>query len=263
MTSDTFIDPLPLWAVLLGTILLGLLVGELGFRLGRFWQRSTHSNKEGSVGAMAAATLGMLAFLLAFVTSMAATRFDNRRALVVEEANAIGTTFLRAGFLNQPLRGEARTLLAEYVDIRLAAAQDSSLLSQTLARSEQIQIALWLQVEQMHSADMAASGVDLYIEALNGMIDTHTKRSVAVTSSRLPGELWLGIYGVAMLTMLLVGLQNSFGECRNWVSLVVLVTVFALVLTLIVDLDRPTQGLLTVSQQAMMDLQALIKGVMP
>ncbi len=93
--------------------------------------------------------------------------------------------------------------------------------------------------------------VALYIETLNDLIDIHTKRTVAVLSSRIPGSLWLGIYGVALLTMLLVGLQTSYGERRNWLSILVLVLVFSVVLTLIVDLDRPTQGLLTVNQQAM------------
>lgn len=263
MAPDKLIDHLPLWAVLLGTILLALLAVELGYRLGRSWQQRTHTDKEGSIGAMAGATLGLLAFLLAFTTSLAAGRFDNRRVLVVDEANAIGTTWLRAGFLDQPTRSEARALLAEYVDVRLAAVEDPSKLDEVLARSEQIQAQLWRQLEPIARDNLQSPVIALYVETLNDLIDVHTKRSVAVQSSRIPGSLWLGIYGVAMLTMMLVGVQVSYGERRNWLSLVVLVTVFSLVLVLIVDLDRPTQGLLTVNQQAMRDLQAQIKAVMP
>lgn len=263
MAPTNFLDILPLWAVLPSTVLLALLAVELGYRLGRSWQRRTHSEKEGPVGAMTGATLGLLAFLLAFTTSMAAGRFDNRRTLVVDEANAIGTTFLRAGFLDQPMRSEARQLLSEYVDTRLAPVRDPSKLDEALARSEQIQIALWLQLEPIARDNPASQVVALYIETLNDMIDVHTKRAVAVTSSRIPGSLWLSIYTIAMLTMVLVGLQTSYGERRNWLSLIVLVVVFSLVLTLIVDLDRPTQGLLTVNQQALLDLQAQIKAVMP
>ncbi len=85
---------------------------------------------------------------------------------------------------------------------------------------------------------------------------------MAFVNSCIPASLWLGIHGVAILTMVLVGLQTSYGERRNWLSLIVLV-VFALVLTMIVDLDRPTQGLLTVNQQALFDLQARKRAVAP
>jgi hypothetical protein len=263
MIPTKAIDFLPLWAVFAGTVLVALLAVEMGFRLGRSWQTRTHDEKEGPVGAMTAATLGLLAFLLAFITGMAVDRFDNRRALVIEEANAIGTTFLRAGFLDEPTRNEARSLLAEYVDTRLAPVYDIAVLDQARARSEQIQTTLWLQIEPEARERLQAPGIELYVDALNTMIDTHTKRIVAVTGSRIPGEIWIGIYSVAALAMLLLGLQTSYGERRNWLGFLVLVSVFAVVLTLIVDLDRPMEGLMTVSQQAMIDLQAQIRTFTP
>jgi hypothetical protein len=111
--SRNILDSLPLWGVYLVTVLLSLLAIELGYQLGRIWQRRSHVEKEGPVGALSGATLGLLAFLLAFIIGMAMTRFDARRLLVVDEANAIGTTFLRAGFLDEPIRGESRALLRE------------------------------------------------------------------------------------------------------------------------------------------------------
>ena len=112
-------------------------------------------------------------------------------------------------------------------------------------------------------ANLQSPLVALYVQSLNEMIDIHTRRAVAVLNSRLPSSLWLGIYGVAFLTMVLVGLQSSYGERQNWLSLVVLVLVFAVVLTLIVDLDRPLEGLLTVSQQALLDLQTQLRALTP
>lgn len=263
MISDTLLDQLPLWVILAGTSLLALLAIELGFRFGRAWQHRTHVEKEGPVGAIAAAVLGLLAFLLAFITGMALGRFDERRMLVVDEANAISAAFLYAGFLDPPARDEARVLLREYVDLRLTAFGGSPLPSQSQARSEQIQYALWRRAEPAARADSQSSVLPLYAEALNDVINVHTQRTVATVSSRLPGDLWAGIYIVALLSMWLVGLQVSYSERRNWLSLVILVVVFSLVLTLIVDLDRPTQGVLVVSQQALLDLQAQMKAVMP
>ena len=260
-TSELF-DLLPLWGVLLATVLLALLAVEVGYRLGRAWQRRTHVENEGPIGAMTGATLGLLAFLLAFVTSMAVTRFDNRRTLAVEEANAIGTTWLRAGYLDEPYGSESRALLRDYVDARLDAV-DRAKLADALVQSEHIHTELWSRAEIVAKENVQSPLVALYIESLNQMIDVHTKRTVAVLSTRIPGSIWLELYSVAIMTMVLVGLQSSYSESRNWLSLIVLALVFAVVLTLIVDLNRPQQGLLTVNQQALLDLQAQLRANPP
>jgi hypothetical protein len=132
------LDVLPIWAVYLLVVLLGLLVVEAGFRLGRNWKQRKGQEKPENVGAMVGATLALLAFLLVFMIGIASNRFDNRRQLVIKEANAIGTTYLRAGYLEEPDRTEIRNLLREYVDIRLVAATDPTALPQVISRSEAI-----------------------------------------------------------------------------------------------------------------------------
>jgi hypothetical protein len=263
MIPDKALDLLPLWAVLVGTILVALLAVEMGYRLGRSWQTRTHEEKEGSVGAMAAATLGLLAFLLAFMAGLAAERFDNRRALVIEEANAIGTAWLRAGFLDEPERSRSRELLGEYVDTRLAAADDSTQIEAAQKRSEQIQVELWTTAQVLATEHRDSTIAALYFEALNNLIDIHTTRVMAVLTSRIPADIWAGIYIVALLSMVLLGVQTSYGGRRNWMSVIVLALVFAVVLTLIVDLDRPMQGMFMVNQQALIDLQAQIRAFSP
>jgi hypothetical protein len=99
---------------------------------------------ETPVGAIIAAILGLLAFLLAFTFGMAASRFDTRRELVLDEANAIGTTYLRAALLPEPHRTEIRSLLRDYVDLRLQAAQPEMTVP-ALAGSEELQGRLWAQ----------------------------------------------------------------------------------------------------------------------
>jgi hypothetical protein len=262
MVSRNILDVLPLWGVYLVTALLSLLAIELGYQLGRIWQRRSHVDKEGPVGALSGATLGLLAFLLAFIIGMAMTRFDARRLLVVDEANAIGTTYLRAGFLDEPIRGESRALLREYVDVRIQAnALDR--LAEARIRAEQIHAELWSRAEVVARENPDSPIVALYIETLNDLIDIHAKRIAAITSSRIPGSIWLGVYFVVILTMALVGLQSSYSERLNWLAVLLLLLVFAAVLTLIVDLDRPWQGLLRVSQQALLDLQAQLAAPMP
>lgn len=257
ISFSELLDRLPMWSIYPVTLALAMLAIEAGFLLGKRWQRRSHVSKEGAVGAMTGSTLGLLAFLLAFITGIAVNRFDNRRFLVVEEANAIGTTYLRAGFLDETTRDKSRDLLREYVQIRVDAP-DSGDLEGVIRRSEEIQDELWTATEMIARDNMDSPVIATYIETLNQMIDLHAKRVVAITSSRIPGTIWTGIYVVAGLTMVLVGMLSSFGERPNWLATILLALVFAAVMTLIVDLDRPEQGLLTVSQQALLNLQAQI-----
>lgn len=120
------LDYLPLWMLLLATIVVVLLSVEAGYRLGGYRRRHSEQEKEALVGAMVAATIGLLAFMLAFTFGFAASRFEARRQVVVDEANAVGTTFLRAGLLPDQRAARIRKLLREYVDVRLEAIEPGS-----------------------------------------------------------------------------------------------------------------------------------------
>src|SRR4029450_9243014 len=117
MQSTSSLDALPLWGLLMAILLLVLLSIEGGYRLGQYRRRRSEEEKEAPVGAMGGATLGLLAFILAFTFGLAAARFDTRRQVLLDEANAIGTTYLRAGMLPDRRDG-IQALLREYVDTR-------------------------------------------------------------------------------------------------------------------------------------------------
>src|ERR1700674_5727591 len=107
-------DYLPLWGLFAATVFVVGLSIEAGYRLGPPQRRASAEEKEAPVGAIVGATLGLLSFILAFTFGMAASRFDARRQIVVEEANAIGTTYLRAGLLPDGRGVKARKVLREY-----------------------------------------------------------------------------------------------------------------------------------------------------
>ena len=111
------LDHIPLWVLFGGTVAIVLLLIEGGYRLGRYRRRHCEDEKEAPVGAIVAATLGLLGFVLAFTFGLAASRFDTRRQIVVEEANAIGTTYLCAGLLPDGRDEKIRKLLGEYVNV--------------------------------------------------------------------------------------------------------------------------------------------------
>ncbi len=120
MQSHGPLDALPLWGLFMAILLLVLLAVEGGYRLGKYRRSRSEQEKEAPVGAMVGATLGLLAFMLAFTFGLAAARFDTRRQVLLDEANAIGTTYLRAGMLPDR-REDIRALLRDYVDTRLEA----------------------------------------------------------------------------------------------------------------------------------------------
>ena len=122
----TILDVLPLWGLFLTIVALVLAAIEGGYRFGRYRNRYAGHEKEAPVGAMVGATLGLLAFMLAFTFGMAASRFDTRKLLVLDEANAIGTTYLRTAMLPER-RDEIRDLLRSYADARLEAVRPGGL----------------------------------------------------------------------------------------------------------------------------------------
>ncbi len=253
------LDVLPIWAVYLLTVGVGLAAVEAGFYLGRYWQKRSGYQKSESIGALVGATLGLFAFLLVFIIGIASNRFDNRRELVLAEGNAVGTLYLRAGILDEPDRTDIRNWLREYVDIRLGAAANPTHIPKARARSEAIHTEMWSRVEALARAHPDSVMVALFIEALNDVIDLHESRIVAVFN-RIPVNIWSAIFFVALITLFMVGFNHGLSESQNFVAQLALILVFAAVILLITDLDRPGEGFLRVSQQALSDLQRQLHG---
>lgn len=251
--SPNLLDLLPLWGVFAATVALSLLSMEGGYRLGAWRHARTADEKESSVGAMVATMLGLLAFLLAFVFGLAANRHEDRRHAVLDEANAVGTTYLRTRLLPEPHRSASSRLLREYTDVRVRAVQEGRT-GPAVARSEEIHAALW--AEAVAAAERQPGPITgLYIQSLNETIDLHATRLQVGVRSRIPGSIWAGLFALALLGMASVGYQAGLSATRRSPVMPALVLAFAGVLLLIADLDRPQEGLLRVSQQAMIDLQ--------
>jgi len=202
---------------------------------------------------MVGASLGLLAFLLAFVVGFGSNINTERRHLVVDEATAIGTTYLRAGYLDEPYRTEARGLLREYTDLRVAVVVTKQVAA-AIIRSEQIHNELWASAEKI-AVESPLPTTALYLSALNEVIDRHAERVAVGVDIRISPSVLLGLYVVALFTTFLVGVQSGDGGKRNYLAHIVLVLILSVVFLLIVDLDRAQEGLLRVNQQAMFDLQ--------
>lgn len=255
--NSQLLDPFPVLAVFGLFVLIALAAFEGGYRLGRWWQRRTPDEMEGATGMIVGSLLALMAFMLAVSMGMASDRFDARRSLVLAEANAIGTTYLRAGYLPEPSSTEIRELLREYVPLRISVA-DRDQLQANYARSEEILAELWAEAEEIARANPDSETVALYIETLNETIDLHEARVTAVVYARVPETVLLLLMIGAALTLGMVGYNAGLTRRRSLVTAVALVAVLGAVITVVVDLDRPRDGFLQVSQQPLLDVQEMM-----
>lgn len=244
-------DLLPLWLLNLLTTVIVLATIEFGRRLARYRRKESRDEEQGAAGVPVGATLSLLAFLLAFTFGMSAARFENRKSIVLQEANAIGTVYLRTGFLPDPIRDEARGALRAYLALRVGGA--SMIMDpQNMVTAAGLQDQLWNLATTAQATNNSVS-IGLFTDSLNEMIDIDSMR-VAANRNRIPDSIWLMLAIVTVFSMMAMGYQFGLGETRNWIPTILMVMAFSTVIMLIADLDRPQIGLVQVSQQPLLDL---------
>jgi hypothetical protein len=231
-------------------------VSELG------WQIGTRSHGRGgsSVSTLESAMLGLVALIIGFSFAMALSRFEARRDAVVNEANAIGTTALRARLLPDPYRAETLKLLREYIQIRLDIVQRGRSLAESknaVDRSNGVQEALWLQVKALTVKDNSMVPTGLFIQAVNEMIDDQAKR-LAALRNRIPNIVLLGLFGIAAVAGGFAGYASGRDTKRTRLPVYIMGLLVVTVILLICDLDRPSSGFIINNQQSMIDTAATI-----
>jgi hypothetical protein len=245
------LDFFPLWALCLATVVVGFLSVEAGYRLGILRRRRLEPETESSVGVMVAATLGLLAFTLAFTFGIAAARFEARQQFILDEANAIRTSHLRSAFLREPQRSTIQSILRQYLEARLPGKLE-------LVAPQRLHARLWAEAVAAVQNEPSSVFAGLFIESLNDVIALHARRVQATLRSRIPGVIWATLYFVASLAMVGIGYREGLTSLRRSPALVIVVLTFSAVIYLIADLERPQEGLFNVSQQAMVDLRNLL-----
>lgn len=241
-------------------LLLSMLIGqELGFRLGLRMHAETAPVTREQTSTILGAMLGLLALVLGFCFSLALQRFDDRSQAVVTEANAIGTTWLRAQLLEEPARSESLTLLRQYIDQRLeegAVSLDQSAARRALQeRGDALAQQLWGAATRAVAADPKPATSGLYVQSLNEMIDAQASYQAALARHVPELVLWL-VFLTLVLTTTTMGYSAGLGGRRAPFASLALIGLIGLVVYLIIDLDRPRRGFIQVSQQPMLELQA-------
>lgn len=251
--SQQPLDDLPLILFVAAFLVVTLAFYEIGFRIGQWRERRAVGEVSGPTGMIVGSILALMAFLLAIAMGMAADRFDARRALVLQEANSIGTTLLRAGYLPEPSSAQLEALLREYVPLRIADGQGD--LAAKIERSVEIHDEMWTIAEQLARESGDRPVVAIFIESLNETIDLHESRITAGLYARVPPTvIWLLAIGV-VLGVGMVGYNAGLTQRRSMISAVVLTVALSAVIALVMDLDRPGDGILRTSQRPLIDLR--------
>ena len=245
------------WVAFSLPLVLMLLFAEIGFRFGL---RVHHDARDkGTLGGIQGAILGLLGLLLGFTFALAAGRYDLRRELVLKEANAIGTTYLRASLLPEPHVKPVEDLLRRYVDVRLdyyPKVMDPAWFAEGMAKSAAIQKELWRHATEA-SREAPTPITATFVNALNDTIDTEAER-VEAGRAKIPAAVWFLLLTVAGFGCLTSSYVSGEEGSRSTFSSVVLPVLISIVVVLIFDIANPHKGFIGISQQPMGDLQRSI-----
>ena len=222
-----------------------LVMLDLGRRYG-LRQRKRHGEDHGAgLAAVEGAVFALLGLLVAFTFSGAASRFDGRRALIVEEANDIGTAYLRINLVPPDLQPPLRQKFREYVDARLAtyrAVPDMEKVREHMARADALQGEIWqLAVPAAAQAPPGASASVLLLPALNAMFDISNTRGWA-TQMHPPGSVFVMLAALALACALIAGHGMSAAPQRNWLHVLIFALMLGTAVFVITDLEYPRLG---------------------
>lgn len=256
MNSDMYDIPTILIALFL-LVSMSVCI-EVGYRFGRRRQASSAEAHKTHLLAIQASLLGILALLLGFTFSLSLSRYESRSKAVVEEANALGTAWLRTELLPQSARAEIRQALREYVDQRVEASEVSLARHEqraaTLEASNRLGTALWSLSARVAQADPNPVTVGLYLQSLNEALDNAGRRE-AELDRHVPQLVLILLYATFLLAGGVIGITAGLNGHRASLVTYALVTLIVLLVFIIVDLDRPRRGLIRVSHQPLVDVR--------
>lgn len=238
--------------------MLGCL--EIGRRVGV--ARIAHNPEGLAKGGSAAegAVFALLGLLIAFTFSGAASRFEDRRHLITEEANDIGTAYLRVDLLPSDAQPEIRELFRRYVDLRSTSfltAKNTAGIKEKFAEAQMLQGEIWTKsLAASRRPDAPASATMLLLPALNAMIDITTTRMTA-TQNHPPLIIFFLLTGLIFLSALLVGYDSADNKERNWLHPLVFAGIMSLTVYVIIDIEFPRLGLIRIdaADQVLVELR--------
>lgn len=236
------------WGIITAGWIVGLLLGMVAcMEVGRRLRRREPRGERDHSGVVETAVFTTFGLIVAFTFTRAAARYDERRMLILEETNAIGTAWLRLDLLPEPSRPQLKALMREYLDERLAvheALPDIQAAQQHVRRTGELQTMLWQQARDASAAESRGWPPMLVMPALNAMFDIGTSRVVAVTV-HVPEVIIAMLFALALLASLFVGYGEAPDKPRNWPNRLIFTLTAAVTIYVTLDLEYPRVGLIT------------------
>ena len=262
---QTWVEQAPILEVALVLFAGMALCAAIGwfFRRRRDRQLGDAAEKDDShEGYMISAVLGLLALLTGFTFSLAIDRFDTRRERALTEANAIGTTYLRAQLLEEPHRARISNLLVEYVDNRLVLANAAPAdVPPLLKTNDQLVTDLWTATVAAFPTMRGYDFSSAFLESMNEVIDMDTARK-ATRRARVPAEVFFVLFIYQFMSAGALGYVLPAGF-RGKMSAILVFVLFGMALILILDIDRPNSGGIRESQFPMELLRESLRNQPP
>ncbi len=249
---------LPMGYVILGILVLMMAANEIGFRLGRSWHRGEAEPVRNVSNTLKASVFGLAALLLGFSFSMTASRYDQRRKIVLDESNTIGTCYLRAGLMPTPHREKIRSVLRQYVAARISYFNDGLdpvARGNAAATMNQLLAELWAEIERANPEYQDAIRTSMIVSAANDVIDMSSTRDWSVRGG-LPLPIFILLIACVLVSSLLMGHSSGQTARRHaglWFSFNFL---FVLLLFAVLDFDHPRRGLVRTDHTPFLELQA-------
>ena len=243
------------WTVALLFLGLMAMACETGYALGL---RSRAADKtKAMVPTIAASILALLGLLLGFTMSMSVSRYDSRRRLVLEEANALMAAYRRAQALPAPENTELQQLLRQYVDNRLLVSEnalDPQTLQQGKEKDARLQDELWSRAAALAQRSPQSVPAGLLVESLDNAFSLENSRWIGFVAHLPEGVIYVNAL-MGLVAALMVGYDFGITGHRHPLSEALVIISIVMVLTLIVELDHPHSGVIRVSQQPLVDIQ--------
>ena len=244
------------WLITLVMFAVLVVASEIGYRAGTR-KRGMPESDRSLMSGTGAAMLGMLGLLLGFTLAMAIGRWDERRDIIVHESNAIGTLWLRAGLLEEPVRDELRETLGEYTETRIVlggSRDDLETWRAARVKSEMLHAQIWSAIERANSPGLSPAILSSLITAANELIDIHEMRLASI-ENYLPVSLLLLLLGVAAVATSFLAWSFGAGTHGSRKAILMLGLLIAAVLLLIMDLNRPQRGMIDVGVETLERVQ--------
>ncbi|KAA9332625.1 bestrophin-like domain [Adhaeribacter soli] len=268
MNIARFFTSIPSWALFALVVLICVLAAEAGAWMAERRGKKGIKEPDSPIGTAVGAILGLLAFMLGFTFSFTESRYGERKELVIEQANAISSCYLRSNLIPEKQKAPIRQYLREYLKILLQenlkaygpnSNRNIQASIQGIAQLEALHALMWQQASTLTKEDMDSEIRTFFLDSLNDVINIYQERKTVSLIFRIPDVLWSSLILLSLLGTFVVGYQTGTFGTRRIVSIPLMAAAFALVIAMIADMDSTGPNRFEISQQPLIEVQQMMK----